>query len=281
MREINDGKNYINVFGNISEFTDYLKIKPHKSGRDNSSQEQGNRYFYGTDTYDEAINLIKYGDDNLFNKVNSEIKKMNINGILGNVRNRNVYFNSVSGFLPNVPNMMVGSPLTMIDIKKEGLSQKIVNIFLNVRVASHVDGDEVVKIGIKYLNVIDLLEKKGYRCNLYSGCANTEYGNNYHSCLMVRIKTDREPLNLKKICFAIANPAMQRRLKFKWMEVNDFSYDFTNGYGQIEDNNYIKKLLKDKLKEDFVIWDYEKDNKAKDIKDIVKDLEKYGINVEL
>lgn len=280
MREFNDSKNYVNVFNNISEFLNYLETKPHKSGRDNSSQNRGDKHFYGTESYEEAFNLAKYGDEELFGKLNSEIKKMNINGMLGNVRNRNKYYNDVSGFIPNVPNMMVGSPLTMINIKKDGLSQRVVNIFLNIRVASGVDASEVVKMGIKYLNVIDLLEKRGYRCNLYSGCANSDWGDN-HSCLMVRVKTDREPLNLKKICFTIANPSMQRRLKFKWMEVNDCKKDFTNGYGQIESESYIKKLLKDKLKEDFVIWNYEDDNKAKDEKQIVEGLKKYGIEIEM
>lgn len=279
MKEVKKNNDYLNVFNNISEFLNYLETKPHKSGRDNASQERGNKSWNGTNSYKDAVELARYGDDELFEKLNSEIKKLNINSMLGNAKRRNVYFNDVYGFIPNVPNMMVNSPLTMINIKKDGLSQRVVNIFLNVRVSSWVDGDDVIKIGLKYLNVIDILEKRGYRCNLYSGVANSSYGGK-HCCLMVRVKTDREPLNLKKICFTIANPAMQRRLKFKWMEVND-GPDFTSGYGQAESESYIKDLLSRELKDNFVIWNYESENKSKTIEQLVNDLKKDGIDIEL
>lgn len=279
MREISNSSDYMNVFNNISEFLNYIENKPHKSGRDNASQTSGDKGWYGTNSYEEAVERLKYGDDDLFEKLNAEIKKLNINNMLGNARRKNVYYNDVNGFIPNVPNMMVGSPLTMINIKKDGLSQRVVNIFLNIRVGNFVDGDDVIKIGLKYLNVIDLLEKRGYRCNLYSGVANSK-GNGKHCCLMVRVKTDREPLNLKKICFAIANPAMQRRLKFKWMEVND-GPDFTCGYGQAEEESYIKKLLSKELKDNFVVWNYESENKSKTVEQLVDDLKKMGIDIEL
>lgn len=278
MKEVNDGTNYVNVFNNINEFLKYLE-RPHKSGRDKSSQEKGDYSFYGTGSYEDAIKLIKNGDDELFDEVMKETAKIKINKDLGNLKNRLRYENNVYGFVPNVPNMMVGSPLTMINAKRDGISKKIVNIFLNIRVSGFIDKDEIIRIGTKYLNVIDLLEKNGYRCNLYSGCANEKYGK--HSLLMVRVKTDREPLNLKKICFTIANPSMQRRLKFKWMEVND-GPDFTDGYGQIENEWYIKKELKDVLKEEMIIWNYEdKDLRAKSVEDITRDLKKYGIEINI
>ena len=278
MREFNEGNNYINVFNDISEFLRYINTRPIKSGRASESQEKGNRYFYGTESYEEAVGLAKNGDDELFDMVMSEIKNIKINKSLGNVRNRLRYKNDVYGFIPNVPNMMVGSPLTMINAKRNGLSNKIVNIFLNIRVASEVEIEDIIRIGTKYLNIIDLLEKNGYRCNLYSGCANCSNGK--HSLLMVRIKTDREPLNIKKICFTIANPSMQRRLKFKWMEVND-GPDFTSGYGGPESEYYIKGILKDKLKQDMIIWNYENDNKRKEISQLVEDLKKNGIEIEI
>ena len=151
MREINRGYNYINVFNDINEFVNYIESKPHKKGRCDSSQSIGNKDFYGTETYDEAIEFIKYGDEELFKSINDEIKKININTMLGNVRNKTRYQNDVCGVIPNVPNMMVNSPLTMINIKKDVISQKVINIFLNTRVPAFVDGKDVIKTGIKYL----------------------------------------------------------------------------------------------------------------------------------
>lgn len=181
--------------------------------------------------------------------------------------------------MPNVPAFLTGNPNNMIDIKKAiKASSKILNIFLNVRVDGFTNPGTIIDIGTKYLVIIDALEKMGYRCNLYSGIANETYGN--HSCLMVKIKTDKEPLNLKKICFTIANPAMQRRLKFRWQEVNDGDFDFTNrGYGGPEQECYIQKILSKELRDNFMIWQYE-DDAGSNVETIINNLEKKGIKIK-
>ena len=212
MIEYNDGINYINVFNNISELSKYVEKKERKSGRDAGSSEEGQRYFYGTNNFEEALELLRYGDDDLYKKVIEEKSKIKVDKMLGNARNRQTYFNNISGCIPNVPNYLIGNPQNMIDIKKNGASQKIINVILNIRVPSGVDADDVIKIGTKYISIIDVLEKSGYRCNLYSAVANTNSSNSKHSLLMVKIKNDREPLNIKKICFAVAHPSMQRRI---------------------------------------------------------------------
>ena len=100
--------------------------------------------------------------------------------------------------------------------------------------------------------------------------------------MLVKVKTDKEPLNLKKICFTIANASMQRRIKFKWMEVNDSREDMTNhGYGRPDNENHTKDVLKQYLKEEFIIWTYERDNNSKTVEEIINNLKNYGINLEV
>ena len=95
---------------------------------------------------------------------------------------------------------------------------------------------------------------------------------------MVRIKTDKEPLNLKKICFTIAHPSMQRRIKFKWMEVNDFNFDFTQyGYGGYVSMSTVKNTIEKKLRDNFIVWSYESDMRSKSVEQIIEDLKKDGI----
>ena len=65
MLEINDGTNYINVFDNITEVADYVTKKPRKEGRDHSSENTDDSSWYGTRSFDEAIDFLKYGDEKL------------------------------------------------------------------------------------------------------------------------------------------------------------------------------------------------------------------------
>lgn len=278
MLEINDKKHYINVFNNITEISKYLSSKEKKPGRCEDSHNTNDISFYGTKTFKEAMDLLKYGDENLYSKIQIERKKINLNKIIGADNQRMKYENNFYGCIPNVPLYIRNQPINMINPIKKQPANRILNIFLNIRVCGGVDAQEIMKVGLKYLTIIDILEKNGYRCNLYSGCAN-EY-NDYYSYLMVRIKTDKEPLNLKKICFTIANPSMQRRIKFRWMEVNDFEVDFTNGYGHPDDIKHTKKILDKKLKDNFIVWTYEDGINSKSIEQVLEDLKKdYGIRI--
>ena len=281
MLEINDKKHYINLFDNITELSKYLTQRKTKYGRheDSLKEDEDTEYFTNTKTFDEAINLLKYGDEKLYNEIRREKNKININKIIGAMNQRLKYENNYYGSIPNIPAYLKGNPLNMIDCKKSQPANKILNIFLNIRVGGSISAEDIIKVGLKYITIIDILEKSGYRCNLYSGCANEGYSNEY-SYFMLRIKTDKEPLNLKKMCFAIAHPSMQRRIKFRWMEVNDFEKDFTNGYGCPDSPSHTKKVLDEKLKDNFIIFTYESGESSKTEKEIIKDLkEKYGIKI--
>ena len=279
MLEINDKKNYINVFDNITEITKYLTSRDTKPGREQASIEERDRDFYGTRTFEEALDLLKYGDEELYKQIKKEQSKIDINKIVGAFGQKLKYEKRQYGAIPNVPAYLRNDPINMIYPERKQPANRILNIFLNIRVNAGIDKEEIMKIGLKYLTILDILEKSGYRCNLYSGCAN-EYNDKY-CYLMVRIKTDKEPLNLKKICFTIAHPSMQRRIKFRWMEVNDFEQNFTNGYGHPDDISHTKYILDKKLKDNYIVWTYENKIKAKTEEDILKELDKkYGIKIE-
>lgn len=282
MLEINDGKHYINVFDNITEIASYVTTKQRKPGRDNSSEHTDDISFYGTTCFEKAIELLKYGDENLYSKIKEEKSKIDIDKILGNATKRQNYENRVYGCVPNVPAFLKGDPINMIHMEMNRPSHKIINIFLNIRVGGFTSAEHIIKMGAKYLSVIDLLEKKGYRCNLYSGTANEDdfTDGNKWCYMLVRVKTDREPLNLKKICFTLANPSMQRRVKFRWMEVNDFDANFTSGYGGADEREHTKKILEEKLKDNFIVWTYENQDGNTNIEEILENLKKEGITIE-
>lgn len=273
-------KLYINLFDNITDLSQYLGSKERKPGRDNSS-ETGDSYFTGTSSYQEAFELMRYGDENLLKEFKKIKSKIDINKLLGNAVRKQKYENRIYGCVPNVPAYLLGYPLNMINPEIGKISHKIINIFLNIGVPAGVNKDEIIRNGVIYLSIIDLLEKAGYRCNLYAG--DTSYEGGEREYMFVRIKTDREPLNLKKMVFVLANPSMLRRIFFKWLEVNDADYDMTGGYGRVDTKEYIKINMKNVYKEDFILWMYNGDtaNEAKKIEEIVEGLKKQGIDLEI
>ena len=275
-------ESYINLFDNITDLSQYLSGKQRKEGRDNSSQSSDSS-FSGTKSYEEAFDLFKYGDEELYKKFKEQSSKINIDKLLGNAVRKQKYENRNYGCVPNVPNYLIGNPLNMINAEIGRISHKVINIFLSIGVPWYVDKEDIINTGIIYLSVIDLLEKAGYRCNLYAGVTSHE---DRHEYMYVRIKTDREPLNLKKLVFPLVHPSMLRRIYFRWAEVNDYDYDITGGYGRNDDESDIKKYMKNIYNEDFILWTYnnidkDKGHNIKKIEEILNDLKKKGIELNI
>lgn len=282
MVSFQNSSTYINLFDNITDLAQYLSTKKRKSGRDNSS-EDSSKGFSGTSSYEEAFNLFKYGDDDLYKKFKDEKSKINIDKLLGNAVRRQKYVNRNYGCVPNVPAYLIGNPLNMINSEIGRISHKVLNIFLSIGVPAYINKEEITRRGIIYLTVIDLLEKAGYRCNVYAGVTASSGRAEY---MYVRIKTDREPLNIKKLAFPLAHPSMLRRIYFKWAEVNDYDYDITGGYGHNDSFETIKENMKNLYKEDFLLWTYvdiKEDGRhtAKEIEKIVEELKEKGIEIEI
>lgn len=270
----------LNVFSNISEFYNFLQKTPRRKTARKGSEEKDDDSWRGTKTLEEAYDLLLGGDEKLYKQF-QEQKDISVDKLLGNMINKNKTKNDVVGFQPNVPNFLLGVPDNMINQVPKKISQKILNIVLCMSVSAGVSSRTLQNIGMKYTQIIDLLEKGGYRVNLYISHAGIEDGEK-NICL-IRIKTDREPFNIKKCVFPIAHPSMFRRIMFRWMECCDVDNELTSwGYGSpIQDKNYLQRIVEKNLKNNFIVWNFQNtDYQDVGVDKIIEELkEKYGIRI--
>ena len=108
--------------------------------------------------------------------------------------------------------------------------------------------------------------------------------------MLNRIKTDREPLNIKKMVFPLCHVGMFRRLGFAWIErcnidlekFDDKSYDITHrGYGHpITDTKKIQKELKEHTGIDFIVWAYQSGSNV-NVEDVLQSLKEKGIEIDI
>lgn len=275
MLEINDGKTYINVFDNITEAHDYLVKSKRRKEASRSSEEPD--FVWSGRSLNDAYELFKYGDEDTYKRILETQQELKIKDLYNCcVRNKKQFFNDRVGYQPNVPNYLKGIPTSMINSNNNKLNYKIINIYVNMSVNGFVRSDDILKNGTIFAFIIDFLEKQGYRCNLYVGDS-TQLGGGEIHCL-VRIKTDREPLNLKKMAYGIANVSFERRLMFRWTEVANYTDGETwYGYGaSYNETSKIKKTLEKYLKSKFIVLNHQKEFSC-DIKEIKKTLEEQGI----
>lgn len=236
MINIFDKNKNVSYFDTIEEYTNFLE---ESESLRYGSAESGDYNFTGTKSFKEAIELCKYGDEDLRTFIYDQNLKFDKVDSCNKVRRSTV--NDVVGFMANVPNYVMGIPTNMIRDNRTMINSKVLNVFINVSAAWHVNADDIKLNAAKYVCAINRLEEEGYRCNVYTGSAG-ERGDR-KNLLIVKVKSDKEPMNLAKMAFPLCHPSMLRRLKFKWMET--IPIDFGPGYGTtMTEDRQINLLLK-------------------------------------
>ena len=233
-----------NKFNSVEEFSNWLQVTPQTAnGKEFDASNKVSKYnteFTGTESFEEAQELLKYGDKVNADKITATIRKIKAQG-KGN-ETRNKLYNSPCGFMPIVPKVLAGDPQNMLAIRKERYnSTKVLNIAYNTMVSWSISTEEIIETAAKVANVIASLEKNGYRVNLYAYSCGRDLKNNYYS-LLVKIKDSGKYLDTLRIAYPLVNPSFYRRHVFGYMErLKGFNLNRT--YGKIVNEDGCKECL--------------------------------------
>ena len=234
-------KDFLEKFESISDFQRAINTREvHEFYKDILSSEKATKTFAGTESYEEAENLLLHGDKSMAAQL------VECNGKRMNETNKTTIYNSPIGFVPNVPNYLSGRPDNMFAVKTQTYkSCKVLNVCVNSAVACSVETKDIIAFNQKLLNVIYTLEKRGYRLNLYVGVvAEFSKSNNIGACF-IKVKDSGKLLNVTNVAYPLCNASFLRRHFFKWVETNGKT--FSRSYGciapRIESEKAIKQLF--------------------------------------
>ncbi len=233
-----------NKFDSLESFSRWLQVTPQTAtGMEfNRSVEvsKSKTEFTGTESFEVADDLMKFGDEINANKINATIRKIKAQGTGDNARNK--LYNSPCGFLPIVPKVLTGDPHNMLAVKKQRYnSTKVLNIAYNITVDGGITAEQMIITAAKVANVIASLEKSGYRVNLYTYIC-VDGKRNTAATLLVKIKDSGKYLDTLKIAYPLVNPSFFRRHVFGYLERLN-GYGLYSGYGCVIDDNDCKKYL--------------------------------------
>lgn len=226
-------ENYL-YFNNIQDMVEHLKSAPlaygdKKYSTERKDEEHGS--FFGGIPYREALELLEHGDE----KTAKEIKE--VKGVkMETTRKLQKLITDVHGFLPHVPNAVMGLPNSMVNIQSNKVNgnNKIIDLVLDADAAANVSSQEYRKVSKIFLDLVDSLEKQGYRLTLYYAI-NTIFDTNTKVCWLMKLKDSSEPFNKYKCAFPLGHVAMFRRIGFRLIETLDSGaakYDVPSGYGR-------------------------------------------------
>jgi hypothetical protein len=198
-------------------------------GRISSQRDESDvkKPWAGTKTYKEATELIRAGYKEPLEKMKKAILK------IGNSDNhqRPKMKNDFVGFMPHVPNTLIGLPMTMINKEKQAHKAKTIHLIYSTGASSLVKPDDMMTGGINFISLVNSLEKQGYRVKI--DILNNFTTDRTLACFTVNVKEYGQKLNLLKLTFPLVHPGMFRRIGFKWLETTPDLKDkaMAGGYG--------------------------------------------------
>ena len=143
-------KDFLEKFESISEFQRTINTREvHEFYKDILSSEKATKTFTGTESYEEAENLLLHGDKSMAAQL------VECNGKRMNETKKSTIYNSPIGFVPNVPNYLSGRPDNMFAVKTQTYkSCKVLNVCVNSAVACSVETKDIIAFNQKLLNVV-------------------------------------------------------------------------------------------------------------------------------
>ena len=246
-------KNTEMILYDTRELSEVLK-KSTAKGRSDSSQERSDSSWYGTESFEESEKLRQYGDKNSYDRIKK--LKLTADKIMAEITQTKLkYENDVVGFQPVVANAIMGLPKSMVNIKKQPVKSKILNIVLNTSMTGGTPKEYLEVLGAVLLSGIEALELTGVGVNLYVGKVSA-YGPSRRnkSGFMVQLKRADEQLNTYKMSYYLGNASFLRRTGFRVHEVESRITDITNdGYGsgaveyQRDLEDFVQKHIPDSM----------------------------------
>lgn len=275
MLKIKKKDELFNYFDSINDLNTWIQSTPRRPSAESSSDRRGADNFCSTNSLKEAIHKMVYTDDELYKEF-LEYKRQFKNNLDGKTKNKSKIINDYVGFTPNVPNYILGVPQDMIGNIPKPVTTKILNLGIVASVACACSSNQLHQLGLTVSTVIDNLEKQGYRCNLY--LIYVVKCDNENSIFCLKLKSDSEPLNMKKLVFPLCSSGMFRRIGFYWIEASDMNNEATRWcYGRLlDDENYIKTKLNNILKLDVHIFMFQH-NTDMTVDSFLKRLEDDGV----
>lgn len=231
-----DSVNEYSRYLNTNSMTDLFKKHGSECSKKNSA------HFSGTSSWDEAEDLLRFGDKVNLKKLQAMSSKLNLRGT-GESKKLETY-RSFVGYAPHVPSYVSGQPKTMLRKKVvKTTNARVLNIMYSPCASAIESTSDMIKAAIEVMNFITGLEKQGYKVNLYTMIAATCKKESIAA--IVRVKASDDYTDLAKVVYPMVNPSFLRRHFLRFEEVTDglTEVDFCYGYGRPVYNKSIVEPL--------------------------------------
>lgn len=241
-----DGNGRFVRFDSWGDFLAYAQQPPSKAWEGSydaaALRAVGNREWRGTDSFADAVSLAENGWVDGERQVKDLTERMTAKLLQGIVREDWRY--DVEGSTFDVARYVEGEPEHWIapdETYERGI--KTVRVIVNMSVSGGVEGKRLIQRGIAAAALVEALTYAGVKVELWTTLSTTR--NAYRGEWWIQLKAADQPTETARLAFALAHPAMVRRLGFGAMAQTDMH---VSGWGTPSEASHWQtdnRLVKD------------------------------------
>lgn len=191
-----------------------------------------NEPWYGM-PYGDARNALLYGYDKHYDIIKNGIRSVDTNHTKLTPKRHE----AVVGSTPIVSNALRGLPNSMYAYDRNPVRDKIITLVMDIGVSATVDVQEFRDWGSRMIGEALALERAGHRVkidccasfNMYDRASGEH--TTFNHVLRVPLKSENNPIDIKRVCFPLAEASFLRRILFDWYERLPNSI-YEDGYGK-------------------------------------------------
>lgn len=218
---IRNGYRYlVEWYPSIPAMLEIIKKRPHNDyfKDKNSSHEEGfeRTEFMGTSSYKEAEELCLYGYEPAVKFLEEKMEDIICQY---NLAKKSHLHESVIGYAPNVPKVLMNLPDSMIFRELDKVESRTLHIVFCNTVTAREKTSNMKQAGVRLLAVIKILEMEKINVRL-DICFDSAHSTNSREAVfnILRLKDYDEQLDLLKLSFPLVHPSMARRIGFAAIE---------------------------------------------------------------
>lgn len=245
---------YIYKYDSVKALCDFIENTPNNKKKTCNSSNKKDSKFSGTESLEEAIHLLKYGDPKLLKQI-QKAATTTTKQAQTQRRSGMELFKSYLGFMPNVGAVLTGDPVNMYNVRQTlTKSTKVVNIIYDISTPYSTSAEKIQAAATKLFKYIYDIEMKGYRVNLYS-CVLSSF-NKSNGLFCLKIKSSNEHFDALRTAFPLCHPSFLRRIFFALVERSKIPAKDCYGYGRAYHIIYGSKQAEDLIHSQFPNYNY-------------------------
>lgn len=187
------------------------------------SRAKGDKHFYGTETFEQAVTLAVSGWRDGLIKMTRNVSAL---AASNSIARSPSFTYDVAGAYPVPALAAAGLPDCMVAFAPvQERARPIVRLLITVSVASMMDPERFTNYGAALVSIVDALESSDCRVELTVGACSNPCGKKEERALYTAtVKEAHDPVDLDRLAYCLAHVAFFRRLFFGVYEVNAPSY---------------------------------------------------------